>query len=71
MRSILDLYFRTGLGRTFRISLDNPREDIIPLEVENVMNLILDNDIFDVAGGLTEILRAQIISTETKLIEFD
>lgn len=71
MRSILELYFRTGLGRTFRISLDNPREDITPLEVEAVMNRILDKDIFDVPGGLTEILRAQLISTETQRIEFE
>lgn len=41
MDKVLQMNFRTGLGRSMRITLEDPREDITAEDIKNVMNLII------------------------------
>ncbi len=70
MKSILEMIFKTGAGKTFKLTFDNPREDITPLEIETAMDLVITKDIFSVEGGLTEVFGANIVTTETQVIDF-
>jgi len=71
MEKTLEMVFKTGEGKTFRLTLDNPREDVTPTEIQDAMNTILTKNIFNVGGDLTEILEANIISTETSPVDFE
>jgi len=68
---ILQMNFRTGLGRSMRITLEDPREDITPEDIKNVMNLIISKDIFNVEGGLEQIASAYIVTTQTQQVVFE
>ena len=68
MDTMLEMIFKTGMGRTFRLTLNNPRADLTPSEVEDAMNLIIDKDLFAVEGGVAEIDSAQIITTQVETI---
>jgi len=70
MEQVLEMVFKTGTGKSFRITLDAPRIDIDPVEVEAAMNLIISKDIFNVEGGLVAIEGANIITTEEEQIVF-
>ena len=41
MDKVLQMNFRTGVGRNMRISLEDPREDITAEDIKAVMNLII------------------------------
>lgn len=69
MSQILEMVFKTGQGRNYRITLDDPRIDILPEEVLSTMNLILEANPFDIEGGLVDIAEANIITTEVHPIE--
>ena len=68
MDTMLELVFKTGMGRRFRLTLNSPRPDITPSEAEAAMNLIIDKDLFAVEGGVAQIDSAQIITTQTETI---
>jgi len=69
MVKVLQLNFRTGLGREFRISLENPKEDLTSAQVLGAMNTIINNNVFNVEGGLAEALSASIVSTQREQID--
>ncbi|NLI60468.1 MAG: DUF2922 domain-containing protein [Clostridiales bacterium] len=71
MAKVLEMNFRTGLGRNMRITLDDPRDDITPEEIEDAMNLIISKDIFNVEGDLVEIASASIITTQKEQVVFE
>ena len=58
MKKVLAMSFKTGLGRSMRITLEDPREDLTSGEVRDAMNLIISKDIFNVEGGVAEIAGA-------------
>jgi len=68
---VLQMNFRTGLGRSMRITLEDPREDITAEDIKNVMNLIISKDIFNVEGGLVDIASAYIVTTQTEQVSFE
>jgi len=68
MVQVLQMTFRTGTGREFRISLENPKTDLTPVQIQTAMNAIVSKNAFNVEGGLVEALSAQIISTQTQPI---
>ena len=70
MKKVLAMNFKTGLGRSMRITLEDPREDLTSGEVET-MELIISKDIFNVEGGVTEIAGASIITTDTQDLVFE
>lgn len=68
MDTMLEMNFRTGMGRRFRLTLSNPRTDLTPSEVEDAMNLIIEKDLFAAEGGVTEVDTAQIVTTQVETI---
>ena len=71
MDKVLQMNFRTGLGRNMRITLEDPREDLTADDIKDVMNLIISKDIFNVEGGLTQIASASIVTTQTQQVVFE
>ncbi|HHU48242.1 MAG TPA: DUF2922 domain-containing protein [Clostridiales bacterium] len=71
MDTMLEMIFKTGMGRRFRLTLDSPKPDLTPAEVEAAMNLIIEKNLFAADGGVTEIDSAQIITTQTETIVFE
>ncbi|HHY83786.1 MAG TPA: DUF2922 domain-containing protein [Clostridiales bacterium] len=70
METRLEMIFKTGAGRKFRLTLDNPRPDLDPSEIQAAMNLIISKNLFAVDGDVTEIDSAHIITTQTEPVEF-
>jgi len=68
MVQVLQMSFRTGTGREFRIALENPKTDLTPAQIQTAMDTIISKNVFNVEGGLIEALSANIISTQTQPI---
>ena len=47
----LEMDFLDSLEKVSRISLDEPREDLIPSEIEAAMQSIISNNIFATKNG--------------------
>jgi len=69
MAQTLEMVFRTGQGRTYRITLDDPRLDLQPSEVRAFMDLVISVNPFNIEGGLVEIVGANIIDTEIQPLQ--
>ena len=69
MSQVLEMIFRTGQDRNYRITLDDPRSDIEPSDVKSFMELIIGANPFDVEGGLDGIGEANIITTEVQPLD--
>lgn len=70
MKSVLEMVFKTGGGKTFRLTLDEPKEGITAAEIQTAMNQLIFINPFNIEGGLTEIQEANIITTETEPVVF-
>jgi hypothetical protein len=65
----LQLTFRNEEGRRQTLTLADPRDNLTANEVEEVMNLILQKNIFSGSGGdLIEALAAQVIGRTVEVI---
>lgn len=71
METMLEMIFKTGIGRRFRLTLDSPRPDLTPAEIEAAMDMIVAKDLFAVDGGVTEVDSAQIITTQIEPVVFE
>lgn len=71
MEQLLEMIFKTGEGRSMRLTLDDPRTDITPAEVQAAMELILSKNPFNVEGGLAEVVEANIITTQVQPLTFE
>jgi len=69
LSQVLEMIFRTGQDRNYRITLDDPRSDIEPSDVKSFMELIIGANPFDVEGGLVGIGEANIITTEVQPLD--
>ena len=66
----LMMTFKTDEDKNISISLDDPRENLTEQEIHDVMNIILNNDIFAPNGEtLISLVGAKIVETGTT--EFD
>ena len=66
----LMMTFKTDEDKNISISLDDPRDNLTEQEIQNVMNIILNNDIFSPNGEtLISLVGAKIVETDTT--EFD
>lgn len=60
---ILRLIFGTAGGKTSELTLPNPRRDLTPAEIEDVMDLIIKNDVFTTpSGSLTKKVKYEFIN---------
>lgn len=71
MDKVLAMSFKTGLGKSMRITLEDPREDVTSEEIKATMNLIISKDLFNVEGGVAEIVGANIITTQSEQVVFE
>ena len=66
----LMMTFRTDEDKNTSISIDDPRENLNESEIKNVMQLILEKDIFSINGAsIVDLVEAKIVQTGTT--EFD
>jgi len=66
----LMMTFKTDEDKNISISVDDPRENLNQSEIKDVMQLILEKDIFSINGAsLVELVEAKVIETGTT--EFD
>ncbi|TJX13381.1 DUF2922 domain-containing protein [Tissierella creatinini] len=67
----LEMDFLDALEKIGRISLDDPRVDLIPSEIEAAMQTIIANNIFETANGdLVGISGARVVTTNINEMEF-
>ena len=71
MEEKLTLNFTTGIGKRHSLTLNSPRSDILPEDIETVMNLIISKDVFGVEGGVSAIENAKIVTTEVQEFVFE
>lgn len=69
MTNVLEMVFKTAEGKSHRITLNDPKEDLTGTEVRQAMDLIVSKDTFNVGGGLVEAVSAAIISTDKTPID--
>jgi hypothetical protein len=63
---VLRLTFSTTGGKTFTISVANPKEDLTKAEVEAVMETIISKNIFLTSGGELSLKRdAKVVGMST------
>lgn len=67
----LELDFLDGIGKRFRLSIEDPDEYIDSIEIESAMEEILDLNIFESNDSdLVDIDGARIITTSVEEITF-
>lgn len=68
-RKKLEMEFLNSLNKKYTISLDDPKEDLIPEEVQAAMESIITENVFIASeGDLTEAVEARVVTTTvTKL----
>ncbi|MFU0800344.1 MAG: DUF2922 domain-containing protein [Xylanivirga thermophila] len=69
MARVLEMVFKTGEGKNFRLTLNEPREDITSEEIKSAMDLIKAKNIFSTPGGIGEVVEANIIVTDVQPVE--
>jgi len=62
--NVLEMVFKTGEGKNYRLTLNDPKEGLTGAEVRAAMDLIVSNDTFNIEGGLVDPVSAAIISTD-------
>lgn len=66
----LMMTFKTDENKNVSISVEDPRENLNEGEIKNVMQLILEKDIFSIGGAsIVGLVEAKIVQTDTQ--EFD
>ncbi|HHX50199.1 MAG TPA: DUF2922 domain-containing protein [Clostridia bacterium] len=61
----LEMIFQNAGGSRVTVAVVDPRNDLTEQEVEEAMNAILSNNIFDSAGGdLTGLIGARIVTRD-------
>ena len=64
MSTRLRMSFINALNRTTSMSVDDPREDLTPAEVQAVMDDVIAKNIFNSSGGdLVSVKSAEVITT--------
>ena len=71
MTQILELKFDTANGKTLTLNVDNPKENLTGVEVENAMKAIITANIFQSNGAsLVAINQARIVERTVSEFEF-
>ena len=67
----LELDFLDGIGKRFRLGIEDPNEDIDSIEIETAMEAILEHNIFESnESDLVDVEGARIIRTSVEEITF-
>lgn len=69
MDNTLRLIFKNALSKNVTISVKDPEDQLDAGDVEDVMDLIIDNDIFQTSGGsITTKVRAEVVGRQVDVI---
>lgn len=69
MSKRLSMYFTTAQGGRSPITIDSPKQDLSGEEVKGVMEIIINNNVFDTAkGDLLEIKSAEVVTTTKEVL---
>lgn len=69
MAKKLLLVFKNIKGTTSTLTIDEPKDNLTEAEVKNVMDTIIEKNIFNSTGGdLIEIKSAEIITTTEEIL---
>ena len=71
MKRVLELEFEDQYGKSFKLRVPEPNEDLEGIVIENAMNIIIENDVF--VSNNTKLVRAvsaRIIKTTIETMEF-
>lgn len=71
MRKVLELEFLDGASKTFKVRINDPKDDLDGVNIEAAMDAILENNVFN--SNNTDLVRskgARIIQTTVSVIEF-
>lgn len=67
----LELHFVTEMGRTARLVVQDPKEDLTGQEIQTAMQAIIDANAFITSTGpLVEIKEARLVEREVTVFEF-
>ena len=69
MKSVLEMVFKTAENRSHKLSLDDPKDDLTGEEIRACMDLIVEDNIFNIGGGLVEAVSAAFVVTEKTEID--
>lgn len=70
MTQVLELKFDTGNGKTMTLTVNEPKANLTPTEVEDVMQAIIASNIFHNSGSnLIAINQARIVERTISEIE--
>lgn len=71
MKTVLELEFEDEFGKSFKIKILDPKEDLEKIEIESAMDDIITNDIF--LSNNTKLIKAvsaRIIKTTIQSMDF-
>lgn len=63
----LEMIFQNQEGRRVTLSVQDPKEDLTPEEVQGAMELVVDKNVFDSTGG--SLVRLQSARLVTRGVE--
>lgn len=64
----LVLTFKLQNGKTFRLSIPDPKPNLTAAEVDSVMNLIVQKNIFATSSPIVEKVSARIVDREVNAL---
>lgn len=67
----LEMEFLNSLNRKYTLSIEDPRSDLIAQDVQDAMEGIISQNVFQVSeGDLAEAVGARIVTTTVNSLEF-
>ena len=69
MKNVLEMVFKTAENRSHKLSIDDPKDDLTGEEIRACMDLIVEDNIFNIGGGLVEAVSAAFVVTEKTEID--
>ena len=71
IKTVLELDFLDGVDKKFKLSVNDPKEDLEEMQVEAAMAEILEKNIFiSNNGDLVKSVGARVITTTVESMEF-
>ncbi len=71
-KKMLNMTFATAQGGTFKIALENTRDDLSPLEVKQAMDAIVEAGVFETSKGeVISKVKAYYVTQEVETLNID
>ncbi len=66
-KSVLEMEFLDTAGKKFKITIDEPRENLTEQDIRSVMDEIVEKDVFfSTAGDIVAVSGARIVTTRVE-----